>query len=76
LRSTPQFPQNIPVSRETVEFILKCLSVDEAKRFSCSDLEHHPIFYRRHTLTAPRPILDRNASVNRNNQSPSRNTEY
>ncbi|CAD8058644.1 unnamed protein product [Paramecium primaurelia] len=77
LKTQPQFPSNIPVSKETIEFILKCLSVDESKRFSCSDLEHHPIFYRRHTMTAPRPIADRNPSVkNRENYSPQRTTEY
>ncbi|CAD8074925.1 unnamed protein product [Paramecium sonneborni] len=77
LKTVPQFPQNISVSKETIEFVLKCLSVDESKRFSCSDLEHHPIFYRRHTLTAPRPIGDRNPSVkNRDNYSPQRATEY
>ncbi|CAD8158675.1 unnamed protein product [Paramecium octaurelia] len=77
LKTQPQFPPNIPVSKETIEFILKCLSVDESKRFSCSDLEHHPIFYRRHTMTAPRPIADRNPSVkNRENYSPQRTTEY
>ncbi|CAD8070380.1 unnamed protein product [Paramecium sonneborni] len=77
LKTVPQFPQNIPVSKETIEFILKCLSVDESKRFSCSDLEHHPIFYRRHTMTAPRPIADRIPSVkNRDHYSPQRATEY
>ncbi|CAD8158578.1 unnamed protein product [Paramecium pentaurelia] len=77
LKTQPQFPANIPVSKETIEFILKCLSVDESKRYSCIDLEHHPIFYRRHTMTAPRPIADKNTSVkNRDNYSPQRTTEY
>ncbi|CAK68742.1 unnamed protein product (macronuclear) [Paramecium tetraurelia] len=77
LRTTPAFPQQVPVSRETIEFILKCLSVDETKRFCCSDLEHHPIFYRRHTMTAPRPLADRNSSTqNRDHRSPQRATEY
>ena len=76
-RQTPQFPSNIPVSKDAISFIMRCLTVDDRERISCSEMDYHPLFMRRNTATVPRPLMINNRSISiRNAKSPERYTEY
>ena len=38
-----QFPSNVQVSKESKDFILQCLNIDESKRIAPEQLELHPL---------------------------------
>lgn len=42
-KGPPVFPPAIPVSKQSVDFILKCLTIDPAKRITWKAIYEHPL---------------------------------
>ena len=42
-KGPPSFPQNIKISKESMDFILKCLTVDPVKRITWKAIYEHPL---------------------------------
>ena len=42
-KGPPVFPPNIPVSKQSIDFIMKCLAVDPSKRITWKAIYEHPL---------------------------------